>query len=551
MIFACASSPLSAPYSAGTGGLSGGIVITAPCVFEGGICTSGSLSFTDGIEITAVLSESGRLEVTAPFTDAFSGSIALYACLSAMNGKSAEEKISNSLSPEGFLKLCSQLSEALAGNALIRLTLGDFGSGNSSEISIPLNKSGLAGSLRISLPQSTGAVMKDSLAVYADGRDVTPQMKTAEISLFGENNPMSFKAEFKNMPSVPDSLSFEINGTRYDFCVDKAVIEGTSASLSGEMGRNHEKTYAAGFIRASELAAQTDSIIFSADDFMVQNITGSLTDFDLAVLMAENSGRNARQMPGGRTLIYGEPATVYQPDNIISVSSERETVGVASAEVIYGQNGDDYTALEPSVRQTRTGRTITLKVYGAPGAKISANGGTVKQTASGQKETFAEDILFQNGTGRLSRPAETVHTYGVRAEGKKLYSETSTGFVTVSYTSGYSVYEISSDTPADISISVSMENRAVVFSGVSGTSETIYAPHICDYVTAVRTAEKFLESKGEKILITAPHSGLINTTSAISIKSRYGSGKLTGAKIQIQGSPLKIIDEMEVLKWQK
>lgn len=550
-MFICpAAAPCSVIFSAG--GLRGGLLVTAPFVITGGNQAVSALSINGSINVPAVMTRTGSFCIDITFAEMMSGGLLIASSLSASDSQSVVLRIDTALGMESAVAAVNSLAEKLRGRTDCPLTLGDFGLSGSVRIIQPLYAAGHSGSLRISLPDSTVLTVSDTLTVTGGGTDITAKLKSAVINLFGGNQTCSVTADFTPLAKIPDSLTIAINGAEYSFDTVSAVTTKDGTEITAEAyALPEKKTLEHGVIRSDECAAIFEGVIHSSPAFTARDINGTFDGFELAALLAEQSGSFVRLMPDGRSMVFmpDKNSPVYEPADVISFEKRYVKQQPSGAEVIYGRSGENYVSIEPSVRKTRTGSIATVKVYGTD-SKIFADGAEVAKTASGIYETVTEDVFFENGSGTLSRPALTLLTEGMKADGRKITSAKGCGYARVSYVTRFNSYEISSNSPADVTICARLDSRALVLCG-SGEVKTVHAPHVCDYVTAVKIAKAYIASLYRTSKITALHSELINTPDGLVLKTPYVEGPITGAQINIENNPVRVTDILEVSAWQR
>lgn len=511
-----------------------------------------SISYGASLKIPVVMPEGGSLLIPVTFPEIQRGRLCVKPALSGMDEASTALKIRPLLSAGQNLLIRNEINSGLKGAVMISGTLGGSGPKASLNICTPLCLAGYRGAVRIALPGSTAVSISDTLTVYGDGADITGSLLNAEISLFNGSENCSVTAEFKPLLRVPDNLNIWINSEEYSFETISAVSTENQTHITAEI--QMPETYVSmdgGYMRASALAADA-GIIWAADGFVTGGITGEFTGFQLAALLAEQSGAGVRVMGGGSPLVYGftGPA-VYEPQNILHFKKRTTGEKYSALEITYGKSGDSYISIVPSVKKTHAGSSISLRVYGQGEKRVTADGASLVKTKAGITETVTEDITFQSGAGRLSKPALAVLTPGVTADGKTAACGELTGVKSVSYKTVCDIYSVTSGTPGQAAVFAGAGNTAVVLTGTGGPVKAIKTPYICDHVTAVRRGRAFLQKNAAVSEITAAHSGALNTPSAIAVRSAYCEGPIKSAKIRIENNPVKITDILEVLTWQR
>lgn len=547
MFIYCGSPLISVSVSYKTG-LRGSLNITAPMIITGGDEIMSSLSMTGSINIPAVHGLSAELIIYALFSEVFTGKTEVACPLSAMDENTAVTIINGALTISESAEIKCGLTEYLTGNIDIINTLGSYGFKGMSEIQTPIGRTDLTGSLDIRLPQTTAHIIKDELAVYAEGNDVTKMLRKAELKLFGDNSMMAAEAVFKPFAEIPKELTFKINDESYNFITSAYEQSNTECTISAYAPSPALKI-SAKTSRASELCAENTNIIFSASDFITDAIDEEITEHQLAVTLAEMCGGKARQMKDGRSMIFDTSVTTatYEPDHILSWIKTSPDKFKGTIEVIYGKNGDDYITLEPSSKKAFKG--VSLKVYGRSGLHVKAEGGLLKLISRGNNELVSENIIFENGKSRLSKPCTEMISEGITADGKKVYADASCISASVKYKTTYDLYTVTAKSD-NATICAYLENRILIVRGTE-ESESYTAEKIFDLATAYRLAKSKLAAKGGRLTLITTHSNILNTTSAIKAKTPYGTGEVISASVNISTNPLKITDRLEVQTWQR
>jgi len=540
------STPVASAYTSERSP-AGSIILPVPFIFSGEISLINCLSVKDSIQIPAVHSECGSTQITNKLTERITDNIDINLSLSGMNSKTAVYQFISSVSLSESTGIVNLISETRAGSLLISTTTGDFGISSSMNIRTPLQRTAMSGSTLINLPNSSARVVRENLQVLCDGRDSTSKLLKASIKLFGKNNRTSAEAEFKNLPDIPDEFHININEESYLFETEQATSKASTTLLNGTLKIEDTVRGYSGAKKASDVSAES-GIIFAADDFVV-NLQGELTALQAAKTIADNSGSLVRTLPSGDIVIIDGREVTYEPSEIISMEMTKTRNKIACVEVVYGKTGDDYVTLEPEIRSTHPNNSILVRVYGTAQAPEISRGG-IQKVSSGREE-ITEDVIFTQGRGRLSKPAQSVFTNDITFDGKNVYTNRNCIFLTISYSTCYELYEISLNGSGEISLCLFLKNRAALFTGSGRGHKTILSPGIFDHVTAVRCARSLLKKTGSKIRLKTPHSNIINTPSPILLKTPAGSGSLLSAEISIENSPLKITDILEGAQWQK
>ena len=272
------------------------------------------------------------------------------------------------------------------------------------------------------------------------------------------------------------------------------------------------------------------------------------SEHEIAVTLAEMCGANARQMKDGRSMIYDFiSSSLYTPEHILSWSKAYPERFRGGIEVIYGKNGDDHITLEPSSKRAAKG--VSLKVYGKSGLPIKADSGNVKLINRGNRETITEEIIFENGYGRLSKPCIKMLSAGFSADGKKVYADSPCITASVRYETSYDLYTVSASSDI-VTLCAYMDNRVLIMKG-SGSITSLRSENICDHAAAYRLAKSKLAESSDTLTLETTHSNILNTTSAIKVQTPYGTGGALSASINISTAPLKITDKLEVQIWQR
>jgi hypothetical protein len=528
-------------------GLNGSLSITAPFVIDGSVELASALSISDSLNLPIPEGLNGELLIYALFAEVYRGSDNIPVSLSAMDEATVACNTVNALALDGAVSISTELAEAFEGSLTSLNTIGEYALRASTDIRIPFGLYDTSGSCEIRLPQTTAHIIKDELEVYADGIDITKLLRSAEIKLFGGNEPIRLKAVLKPLKNTPKSIDILINGEAYAFRIDTAEHSPEQCTLTGSMPSGYASV-TAGIKRASALCADDTDIIFSAADFVTQGIEADGTDHGIAVMLAEMCGAKARQMKDGRSMVYdASSCAVYTPKHILSWAKTSPERFKGAVEVIYGKNGDDHITLEPSSRKAVKG--ISLKVYGKSGIPVRADGGKLKLINSGNRETVTEGIIFENGYGRLSKPCMKILSAGFTADGKKVYADASCITAGIRYETTYDLYTVSAESDS-VTLCAYLDNRVVIMKG-SGSITSISAENICDHATAYKLAKSKLAEASDKLTLVTTHSNILNTTGALKVKTPYGTGEAISASINISTAPLKITDKLEVQIWQR
>lgn len=548
MLFICSSSPLASPMVPAES-LSGTLSLTIPFVIEGENTCSTSLTLTDSLNIYAVTSLTGGLLITAEFAEKSAGCRQILFSLSGMENESEPLLIYAVTGINRCLSLSSELYENALESLVILNTLGDYAYSGSNHIRPALDITGLSGSLKISLPQASAVLINDSFAMYADGTDLTKHLKYAEIDLYGDGE---LSAEFYGHIKVPSILQTDINSVQYIFETDSYTKSGETTFVKAKHAEGAVRKIKRNHILASEIAAAFGGeLVFAGTDQMLKGIDISGGHFEAAKFIAETTNQRYRILSGKRSLVYGISADnpVFQPENIISWGITRNSRKNALTEIIYGSSGDDFITIETDRARACAGESVTLRIYSLADTDISSSA-PITKTASKTFETVTETVLFEDGTGRISKPAYQVFTDGITAKGKTVFFSGSS-MKQVSYSACYDTYELKSDTEGGFAVFASLKDRVFFVRGTGAEKKTIYAPHLCSRVSALQYAEAEYDKNRALLYAEIPHTGIINTTCGLNIKTPYGSGALIGAKIRVETKPLKITNRLEVSLWQK
>ncbi|ADD69002.1 hypothetical protein Dacet_2240 [Denitrovibrio acetiphilus DSM 12809] len=543
MLLYSGSSVPATPLFAG-GGKSGSLRITTPFIITQGGEIMCSLSLSDTITIPAVRSMYGTLTICPLSAETVCGKLNIPVSLSGTNSPTENIRTITSLGSGNTCNIAGELSPYADSSLSIKSTIGDFSTAGTHKVMLPMGRTSHSNSLDIPLPQTTGRVITDKLAVFADGKDITKLFISGQIKLFGGNEALTLSAELTPHGELPEVITIMINSSKYTFEVKTCEIQPGKCRLTGSASVA-EVTITPSTITAAKLCADNTEIIFSACDFVTADISGCTTEHKLAQMLAEMSGADARQMPDGRSMIFvtNRASPVYKPENILSWSKTSADKNMGSVEVIYGKSGDNYITLVPSAKTART--SAMLRIYGKSGLSVKAEGGAISRLSTAKRETVTEEIILEEGSGKLTYPALKVITSGVTTDGKKIKTDKDCIRKRVTYETAYDLYRIKADSP-EVTVCVYLENRVVIISN-TGDTKTITAENICDYTTAYRIAKAALDNKKGRLRLVTTHSELLNTPAGLNINTPYGEGVIRSATINIKNNPVMITDTLEVL----
>ncbi|PLX68635.1 MAG: hypothetical protein C0603_05640 [Denitrovibrio sp.] len=511
------------------------------------------LSITNSINVISILSEGGVFEINPSHTESIYETIECSFSLSGMDTATESVKLINTCGFDHSVDISTQLSDLTNNTLSIDNTIGNSSLANTINISTPLTKNNLQGSIDIAFPQATTKLIDDTLTVYADGIEITTKLKKASLTLFGNNKPMSLNASFSFLNSIPTELLISINDIDYNFTTTSSTSSYKGIEIEAEsMATSRKKIISYNYQLATDAVAQFGDIIFAGDQFLSASINGSYSSYKFARKLSEASGNYARQLPSNNLIFNTSKSNpTYEPSNILDWIKVEPKKRYSCVEVIYGKRGDDYITIEPSIRKKKIGGQISLRVYGSLGKTLNTNATSLKALQKSITEEITEDVFFENGIGKLSKPANTTLTEGVTATGKRVVSDSSCQMMAVRYLTTYDLYEITSNIASDMTFCVYLENIAYLLTGETGDVKKLVEESICDHTTAINRAKTFLHSEANKTTLVTTHDNIINTTSGLNIKSKYGTGPLIGASIHIDSNPIKITNKLEVLQWQK
>lgn len=168
-----------------SGRLSGSAVIYAPFIFTGGTSIMGTDSISGYCDILPPLSAGDRAEIYTGSAEVTAGRTDITTALSAMNTNTCSSVHASALSFTERAIWATSLSDRITGGAVLMNILSQDSLTGACPLSIPIGRTGIASDIIISLPMSTGRLSTDTLTLYADGKDITSRLISAEIDLFG------------------------------------------------------------------------------------------------------------------------------------------------------------------------------------------------------------------------------------------------------------------------------------------------------------------------------------------------------------------------------
>jgi hypothetical protein len=544
MNFICGSTPIASTLQTGTGHR-GSLNLTVPFVIYGEkeIMSTLSLSGNTKIKIPMEISETVNIPVT--FSQITKDSVNLSFSLSAMLDDTVLYRIPSPLSIEGGLRSENVLSEKVSDTVGILGSIGDFTLNGCLNVSRPMNRNDLCGSLKIPLPDSDGILVKDELAVYADGKDITASLTKAEIELFGRNTPSTADIYLKQ-PMEAEEIRIELNGYEYSFRTASCLKKESSTKIHAEAdfgrGRKH---ISISNKKALHAVSEFSSLIWSGNNFLIADINGDYSISDFASQLAESSSGYVKTSGTNIAICskYGTKQKI-ETDNIFSWELRR-TEKRDNITVNYGRGADDGITIEADRKTSK--KVNTIDVYALSGIEIFDNTGNYYEPVSEEQVSFTEYVLFENGEGKLSKPALAMQTPDVDFQGKTVYSTSL--MMPVTYQTLRKRYAIPSGKDVKKTIYAKSENSISIVSDPYAENKKITDNIINDYASAFRRAQQ--ESIKEVMKIETLHLPQLNSPYHSTIKTPFGSGDITSAKIIVDTEPTKITNILEVELWKK
>lgn len=525
-----------APDNAG----SGVSVLPAPFIIAGGTSFMANGISGGSAVISSSIGVSDNITLSVPMPVASSGQCDIVLSLSAMDWFFASVESANCLAADGYAYIPVLFGQNPAGSSVISNTLGDFGYSGTAEICTPLPLTGINGALSVSNPSVTGFMAEDSVQLFIDGTDCTKYLTELNISLSDvpvlNVSVAAFIKDAKRISAIINSETYQFDVTTVSASDGKTVLGGTMPEPEG--------TFTADMIcNASEAAALSGRIIWAAHDFVV-SVKGSYTHMSLAHCLSESAGLSVRLLPDGYIVVSGGGTDIsLTPYGVFSRTFKRVEQEYGSITVNYGSYESNYVHIfAPS--QADTGEAAQIRLYHTGNTGLISDSEHLTLVLRNITETVTEDILFRDGKGSLSVPAQSMLTDGVTAEGINAVSGNLNGYETVSYTAVYDLYSITeaADTKRYIT---AVTDSGVILLRNGSRNLTFNAPALCDRVSALRLAHSLADTT-DRITLETTHMNGLNTPAGLKLKTRFGSGRITAATIKVSGSPLRVKNIIEV-----
>lgn len=504
----------------------------------------GTDSITGSNMLKNALSQGDAVFLSAEFSAVMTAETELINSLSAMNGLTEQTIIASALSHGGTSDLWGMLSASLSAEIICENTLGSYGLSGGFDISTPLGITGFGGSVLLSMPQTTAYIHTDTLSVYADGRDVTKFLVTAEISLFGESGIPSVTALF-SASLTPASLMFVINGEVFIFKIFSRTASREKTEVRGETAKNESKiTVNEGAARASQIAvAYSDKIVWAGLDYVLTDVYGEYTAYGLAEMMSAPF-HTLRLLPDGYITVSGMGSDVIiEPDTLFSYEITEKQSEYASVTVTYGSL-QTYVEADSTVSAGGYG---TIKVFGYYGGDITTDADEILLNKKGVTESFSEDVFFTDGIGELKRPPLSIQTPNALFGGTEVRLAGAQGYRRISYTAVYDEYLIYSGTAGKKSAEIYTDSSVTVITGRKGTDISLGLPHVIDRATALICARERAKDTLSAV-VTLPRTDGLTLPAGLSFRYERIEGRIVSAKIAISTEPLVIKDIIEVQK---
>ncbi len=521
---------------------SGVSVLAAPFIIAGGssFMTTGISDGSTVISTSLGVSEPVVLSISMP--PASAGQCEITSSLSAMDGSFVAPEPVNCLAMDGRFTLPVQSGQNLRGKYIISGTLGDFGYSGAAAIYTPLPLTGLTGNLAVSTTSVTGFVSGDTVKLLTDGVDCTKYLSEFTISL---SDVPVLNASVSVFIKDPKKISAIINEETYMFDVTSVSASDSKTVLVGTMPEPEGSFSADVICRASEAAAELSGrIIWAARDY-VARVKGTFTHMSLAQYLADNAGLSVRLLPDGYIVVSGGGTDIsLSPYGIFSRTFKRAEQEYSAVTVNYGSYESNYVHISAPL-QADTGEAAQVRLYHTGNTRLASDSEHLALIRRNITETVTEDILFRDGKGTLSVPAQSILSSGITADGINAVSGNLKGYKTVSYTATYDLYSITETAEAKKYITATTDASVSLLFRKAGESLTFSAPALCDRVSALRLAHSLADTANRITLETTHISGL-STAAGLLLKSRFGSGRVISAAIKVSGNPIKVKNIIEV-----
>lgn len=491
--------------------------------------------------VLSALSGGDTAEIYTGSAETASGRTDIATALSAMNSNTCSHVHISALSITKRAECPNSLSGRTAGSVSLNNMLCQDSLSGTYTVSVPVGRTGISAKTLISLPMSTGRLNTDTLTVYADERDITIRLISAEIDLFGVP---SFTAEFLAGTQIFRKMVFVINGEEFSFETTASQVSAEKTVLSGRMRTDSRLTpINIKAMKASALTLQFSSgIVWTAEDYVVSGLAGAYTEYELAELLAENTGLSVRMLPDSRICVHGRGTDItVKPESVFSWRQSANEQKYSSVTVTYG-NDDTYIETDSTAY---TGLSSSVKIYGTDRNSVFSDTDSLTLINRSVPETVTETVYFSAGEARLNKRPSAVLTDGVSYSGRTLYREGAYGYVSVSYETVYDEYAVVSSSAGKKAVTVSTDNSVTVITGKMGSSKTLSVPGITDRVSAMRKAKSLLTPANTAVITTSRNRAL-TLPAGIIIKCPYARGRAVSARINITADPLIITDTLEV-----
>jgi len=525
----------------------GSIRLTIPFSINGRRDSVSALSITGNRKIKVPMSLSNSVFIPSSFTSTIRGEKEIALALSGMNEPSSTLKIRTSSSISGEFEVYSTLSETLRNSIEVRQMIGDCSKRGILKISKPMGRANIRDSLKVSLPESSAEIIKDELNLFADGIKMTERLISAEIHLFGGGRTSEANVTLKGYVRC-DKISININGFSYDFRTSnisagdrQTKIKGKPEIASKQISLNIRNR------SGLQLASDMDNVIWSAGRFMAKRINCNTSLGDFASRLAESCCGQVKTLNDELAICspYGEKQNITT-DFIISFTENirRDSENI---EISYGENGDSHITIEPEKRSVTTPEAF-INVYSSSSFDIYSPDGELEEVSS-DIVTVSELVTFENGEGKLSKPASKVLTAGIGCNGKITKSTRDISSTNIVYQTIRTRYKISSDSIGRKTIYATTDSSLTIINDPTKPIKTIEDNIITDYVSAFRRAKN--ELKSDIVTIETLHQQGLNSPFHNTITTPIVSGDVISASVKIENNPVKITNILEVRPWQK
>jgi hypothetical protein len=522
---------------------------------EGALIMPSSLSMESNLNIPAPMLLSGIANILNELGQQLKGEYTIVNILGF--GLSASLEVPVVLSQaEGSLSIITELSGGLRGVLAIRTTLGDFAYSGQKEMLTELgNRMSDTLKIRSAIGGTDSLMQVHDVLITVDGEDITGIVSRADLNIFGNAVIADVTLELASERTFEtgDIIRINIDGVVYEYILEEHQTEKNSVkvwgrAMSAKLYEPYAKKKDVAFNggMAGELAESiSGSVVWLGDDYKIEPFSVSDYPLNIVQLCADAGGLDIRALDSIYIVSPAEVSEYLTTEHIFEAKTASAANSYDAVSIDTGTG--DILLVEPEKTEADLTEKVSVRIYSTSDYQFNADAYTKLKTKK-IREKVTEEVQFSEGEGTLKYPLVKMIS-DITAFGQNVYCD-GCRYLTVEYETEYDLWEVWSDKEVRAMLCVAANESIVTV----GMGERVYETSdslVRDKDTAEFLAKNLLlANSGVTTTFKVLHSSDFVNPSPTGFRYRDIKGAIIGASIQIESSPLRVYDTLEVRSWQ-